>query len=68
MHTIDTSVVIAARPQTVWQVLAELAAYKEWNLLVPLLGATLRRTEEGFHAMNRALRERADRYEGFDLS
>jgi hypothetical protein len=73
MHTIDTSVVIAMRPQIVLQVLAELAAYEEWNpfilradgdlvpgeritvfftgVLAPFLGATLRRTEEGFHAM-----------------
>ena len=30
------------------------------GLLVPLLGATLRKTEQGFVAMNRALKERAE--------
>ena len=30
------------------------------GVLVPLLGATLRKTEEGFGAMNQALKERAE--------
>jgi hypothetical protein len=143
MHRIETSVDIAATPQTVWGVLADLASYEQWNpfilraagdltagrpisvfvrppgekgmthqptivvaepghrlqwlgrvavpglfsarhefvlepfaggtrlrhherftgVLVPFLRATLRRTEEGFHAMNRALKDRAERLE-----
>ncbi|HEY0637717.1 MAG TPA: SRPBCC domain-containing protein [Pseudonocardiaceae bacterium] len=140
MHVIDTAVDIAAEPLTVWGIVTNLAAYREWNpfvihaageltvggkltlgirpaggrtsvhrptvvalepgrllrwhgrvaipglldarhelsvephdggtrlghreefrgLLVPFLRGTLRRTEEGFHLMNTALRERAE--------
>ncbi|GAA5037462.1 hypothetical protein HNP84_003135 [Thermocatellispora tengchongensis] len=141
MRTIDTSIVIEAPPQAVWDVLADFAGYAEWNpfivraegeavagsvlslhirppggagmthhptvlvaeparhlrwlgkvaipgllaarhdfilephgqgtlvrhrevftgLLVPFLRRTLRRTEEGFAALNAALKERAER-------
>jgi hypothetical protein len=140
VHFIDTSITIAARPETVWRIIVELDNYHEWNpfipnasgavtvgsvltvevkppgdramthrptviavepgkrlrwlgklpvpgtfsaqhefsvspdgdgtllrhseefrgLLVPFLRATLRRTEAGFHAMNQAVKERAE--------
>lgn len=140
MHTIDTSIMIAAEPRAVWDIVVDFARYHEWNpfivgaegearvgtvlavrirppggkamthrptvieaepdrrlrwlgkvavpglfsarheflvqpdgdgtllrhreefrgLLVPFLKRTLRQTEEGFHAMNRALKQRAE--------
>ncbi len=144
MHVIDTSIAVAAEPETVWRIIVELDHYHEWNpfipnasgtvtvgsvltvevkppgdramthrptvitvdpgrrlrwlgklpvpgmfsaqhefdvspdgdgtllrhreefrgLLVPFLRATLRRTEAGFHAMNQAVKERAERSAG----
>lgn len=141
MHTIDTSITIAAEPATVWAIIVDFDRYREWNpfilkasgetvvgavltveikppgdramthrptvitvepgrrlrwlgklpvpgmfsaqhefvvrengdgtlfqhreefrgLLVPFLRGTLRRTEAGFHAMNQALKQRAER-------
>ncbi len=141
VHTIDTSITIAAEPAGVWEIIVDFDHYHEWNpfipnasgsatvgsvltveikppgekamthrptvitvepgrrlqwlgklsvpgmfaarhefvvtpdgdgtllrhreefrgLLVPFLRATLRRTEAGFHAMNQAVKQRAER-------
>jgi len=41
MRSISTTVDIAAPPEQVWAVLADLAAYQEWNPFIPSASGTL---------------------------
>ena len=48
MHQIVTQMDIAASPERVWSILMDFPAYPQWNPLA------------GFHAMNQALKKRAE--------
>jgi hypothetical protein len=71
LRTVDTTITIAAPPETVWGMIVAFDKYHEWNpfaarreylsgILVLMMKKTLARTEEGFHALNRALKQRAE--------
>ena len=48
MHQIVTQIDIATSPEHVWSILMDFPAYPQWNPLA------------GFHAMNQALKNRAE--------
>jgi uncharacterized protein YndB with AHSA1/START domain len=48
MHQIVTQIDIATSPERVWSILMDFPAYPQWNPLA------------GFHAMNQALKKRAE--------
>jgi uncharacterized protein YndB with AHSA1/START domain len=52
VRTISATVDIAAPPDQVWDVLADLDGYPDWN--------PFSRTEGDFRALNRALKQRAE--------
>lgn len=74
MRTISASVDIAASPEEVWAVLADLDSYGEWNpfirsvtqsetfrgILIPFTGKTIMQTETDFRNLNQALKRRVE--------
>jgi hypothetical protein len=61
---IQTDIWIERPPTDVWQILTATDEYPSWNPFIRLVGrlsnGILRKTQRGFVAMNKALKERAE--------
>lgn len=63
MTEITATIEIAAPPEQVWAVLADLASYPQWNplwLLSHLSAKTASRFQASFHALNEAIKQQAE--------
>ncbi len=61
MKTVTVSIDIDAPPDAVWAVLADLAAYPQWNPLFPKASAA---AEADYTALNQAIKQRVEHPSG----
>ncbi len=63
MKTVTVSIDIDAPTDAVWAVLADLAAYPQWNPLFPF-SKTIAAAEADYTALNQAIKQRAEHPSG----